>query len=288
MPGKHREQLDDHSSAMHPDAMAQLQAEVTEKVRDNQARIVQWNDIRHNPHPNLKISPVAMIPHKSRGFRAILDLSFHLRLLTGEHVPSVNESTTLVAPRGAIDQLGHVLQRIIHAFAETEPVAAIFMAKFDIKDGFWRLDCAEVKEWNFTYVLPQIQCEPIRLVVPNSLQMGWVESPAYFCVASETARDVATWYMEQAMSDTTPHKFLQHAMDSADVAALPQTAPETSFKYFLDVYVDDFIPMAIASSQQQLAHVANAVMNGIHDVFPAHTQPEQDLILYKKLMKKEG
>ena len=157
-----------------------------------------------------------MIPHKSPGYGAILDLSFCLRLSTGNYVPSVNKATTLMAPRGAIDQLGHVLQRIIHAFVETEPESAILMAKFDIKDGFWRLDCAEGKEWNFAYVLPQIQGEPIGLVVPNSLQMGWVESPAYFCVASETARDVATWYTEQAMSDTTPHKFLQHATDSAN------------------------------------------------------------------------
>jgi hypothetical protein len=44
------------------------------------------------------------------------------------------------APKGAIDQLGHSLTRIIHAFAETEEDARIFMAKWDIKDKFWRLD----------------------------------------------------------------------------------------------------------------------------------------------------
>ena len=48
-------------------------------------------------------------------------------------------------------------------------------------------------EWNFAYVLPQEEGKPIRLVVPNALQMGWKESPGYFCSASETApaRDVA-------------------------------------------------------------------------------------------------
>jgi hypothetical protein len=39
----------------------------------------------------------------------------------------------------AIDQLGHTLTCIIHAFAETEDEAKIFMAKWDIKDGFWRM-----------------------------------------------------------------------------------------------------------------------------------------------------
>jgi hypothetical protein len=277
-----------HVSAMEPPAMAQLAKEIAEKVENNQARVVLWDDIRKSPPPNLKISPVAMIPHKSRGYRAILDLSFRLRLSTGQHVPSVNESTTLTAPRGAIDQLGHTLSRIIHAFAETDPDAAIFMAKFDIKDGFWRLDCAAGEEWNFAYVMPQAPEEPVKLVVPNSLQMGWVESPAYFCVASETARDVAAWHAERPIGELPAHKFLHKAMEGEDVQqlALPPTC--TPFRYFLDVYVDDFIQLAIPTSRQQLEHITNAVLTGIHEIFPAHPQPEHDPISYKKLLKGEG
>ena len=75
----------------------------------------------------LKISPIAMIPHKSRKYRAILDLSFRLRLKNGGFVPSVNESTTLEAPAGAIDQLGHSLSRLIHAMAEAGPDDKVFM-----------------------------------------------------------------------------------------------------------------------------------------------------------------
>jgi hypothetical protein len=29
-----------------------------------------------------------------------------------------------------------------------------FMAKWDVKDGFWRLDGQDGEEWNFAYVLP--------------------------------------------------------------------------------------------------------------------------------------
>ena len=46
--------------------------------------------------------------------------------------------------------------------------------------------------------------------------------------------------------------------------------------------------MAIASSQEQLEHVANAVMHGIHDVFPADETDSEDPISLKKLLKKEG
>ena len=135
-----------------------------------------------------------MIPHKSRLFWAILDLSFSLRLRDGSIIPSVNESTTLEAPAGAIDQMGHALQQVIHAFAEDHTEGSeIFMAKYDVKDGFWRLDCETGEELNFCYVLPPKNAgDPVKLVVPTSLQMGWVESPPYFCAA----RDVAAQYAE--------------------------------------------------------------------------------------------
>lgn len=82
------------------------------------------------------------------------------------------------------------------------------MVKWDIKDGFWWLDCEAGEEWNFTYVLPlSIGGNPL-LMVPTSLQMGWIESLPYFCTASETARDVGTTYAENPIRQTNDHKFL--------------------------------------------------------------------------------
>ena len=127
----------------------------------------------------------------------------------------------LTAPQEAIDQLGHVLSCIIHTFAESDPEATIFMAKFDIKDGFWRLACTAGDKWNFTYVMPQPPGQPVELVVPNSLQTGWVESLAYFCTTSETAQDVATWYTDQPLAEELQHKFLHYSMDRPDIATLP-------------------------------------------------------------------
>ena len=160
-------------------------------MRLGQAKVVEWETIKNNPPPQLKISPVAAIPHNSKPYRSILDLSFRLRLQEGGHIPAVNDTTLKTAPRGAIDQIGHSLKRLIYAFAEVGMDDKVFMAKWDIKDGFWRLDCKSGEEWNFAYVWPQPEGEPIRLIVPTSLQMGWIESPPYFCAASETARDVA-------------------------------------------------------------------------------------------------
>jgi hypothetical protein len=47
-------------------------------------------------------------------------------------------------------------------FAEADKTTKIFMAKWDIKDGVWCLDCTEGEEYyNFAYVLPQPEEEPI-------------------------------------------------------------------------------------------------------------------------------
>jgi hypothetical protein len=277
-----------HISAMDPAAIAQLEGEIADKVKEGQCKVVLWNDIKDDPPEQLKISPLAMIPHKSRAFRAILDLSFRLRLEDGSEVPSVNEATTLEAPAAAIDQMGHALSRIIHAFAEADDDAKIFMAKFDIKDGFWRLDCQQGEEWNFAYVLPQREGEPVRLVVPTSLQMGWVESPSYFCAASETARDVAAKYAETSIGALADHKFAKYSKGSEAFEDLPEKSGDTKLRYFFEVYVDDFVPLAIASSKEQLEHVAKALLHGIHDVFPANDDDSNDPTSLKKLLKKEG
>jgi hypothetical protein len=118
--------------------------------------------------------------------------------------------------------------------------------------------------------------------------MGWVESPPYFCTASETARDVATWYVNSPVGQLPPHPFLNYSTHNGDVQQLPPVVGDNSFHYFVEVYVDDFIPMVIATSQEQVQHVANAVMTGIHDVFPPAQEAEEDSISLKKLRKGDG
>lgn len=201
-----------HKSAMEPDAIAHFAVEIQEKVRQGQARVVLWDDIKNNPPAQLKISPVAAIPHKSQAFRSILDLSFSLRLEDGGRIASVNETTTRLAPEGSIDQLGHSSKRVIHAFVEAEKEEKIYMAKWDIQDGFWRLSCREGDEYNFAYVLPQAAGKPVRLVIPTLLQMGWVESPPFFCVVSETARDVATDFIDTPVGSLLSHKFEHYSI----------------------------------------------------------------------------
>ena len=88
-----------------------------------------------------------------------------MRFKNGVVWASVNNTTEKTAPAGAIDQIGECLSYIIHALAEADEDAKIFMAKWDIKDGFWQMDCAAGEEWNFAYVLPQEEGQPTTLVV---------------------------------------------------------------------------------------------------------------------------
>jgi hypothetical protein len=107
------------------------------------------------------------------------------------------------------------------------------------------------------------------MVIPTSLQMGWAELPPYFCTATETARDVSTEYINMDMGSLPTHKFEKYAVGDADYATLPEcTATKTGFLYMVEVYVVDFMSLVIPVSQEQLRHVATAVMTGIHDVFP--------------------
>ena len=114
----------------------------------------------------------------------------------------------------------------------------------DIKDGFWRMTCAEGEEWNFAYVLPNHPGKPVEIVVPLVLQMGWAESPQFFCAASETARDVAEWYVSETIG-TLPHHLLED-LTMPPGAKLPTTADMSgtkaiTFLQLLEVYVGDFI-----------------------------------------------
>jgi hypothetical protein len=95
----------------------------------------------------------------SSTFCSILELLFQLQLKNGRVLAAVNDTTKKTALKGVIDQIGECLAWVIHAFAEAEDDAKIFMAKWDTKDGFWRIDCREGEEWNFAYILPHSRRE---------------------------------------------------------------------------------------------------------------------------------
>jgi hypothetical protein len=135
-----------------------------------------------------------------------------------------------------------------------------------------------------TCYLSQQACQSY-LVVPTSLQMGWVESPPFFCAASETAGDITEEYMETPVATLPKNKFIKHVMTHETVQELPVTGEEkTGFACMLEVYVDDYMSVVIPVTQE----VATAIMTGIHDVFPVDNNNSNHPIFEKKLSQKEG
>ncbi len=62
--------------------------EALKKVATGQATIVDWDTIKDDPPPQMKVSPIAAISHKSKAFRSIIDLSFLLCLRDASEVAS--------------------------------------------------------------------------------------------------------------------------------------------------------------------------------------------------------
>jgi len=279
-----------HMSALEPEAMQAFRDEVVEKVKLGQARIITWDDIKDNPPKELKLSPISQIPHKSRKFRTILDLSFTLKNGDQTIAPAVNSTTEPTAPEEALGQMGSALPRLIVAMARCPDDATIYFTKFDIQDGFWRMINELGKEYNFAFVMPTRDDEPLQIVVPTSLQMGWVESPPFFCGASETARDVADEYAEAPLG-TLPEHPLEGGTKLAEEelqAMLDEkpSDPQARLKYLIEVYVDDFIAAAQATSPEELKHIARALLHAIHDVFPEGVFSDDDQPVSVKKIKK--
>jgi len=74
-------------------------------------------------------------------------------------------------------ELGNVIPRIIHTMATAPNTGIPFLfSKLDLKDGYWRMNVSPDDAFHFAYVLPRLNdTDPIQLVIPDSLQMGWSE-----------------------------------------------------------------------------------------------------------------
>jgi hypothetical protein len=175
---------------------------------------------------------------------------------------------------------------MIHAFTEAKEDEKIFMAKWDVKDGFWQMDCHKDEQWNFVYVLLQSPGSSVILVIPLSVQTGWVESPPFFCSATETSRDFALQYRDTAVGSLKEHKFKAYIKGNVTFEEFQEKEAKGNLRYFLKVYVDNLMLLIIPATNEEMLHVATAVMTSIHDVFPKDNNDNNDPISCLKKMKK--
>jgi len=125
------------------------------------------------------------------------------------------------------------------------------------------------------------------LVVPSSLQMGWFESPPYFSGAAEKGRDVAKVLANTAIGSLTPHKYEHMAVVHNKVKDLPKTS-NLPFHLKCEVYANNFMSLIIPTLLNQVKHVANTTMYGIHSAFPPDKDYTKDAISFIKMLKGDG
>ena len=174
---------DDHPTASHPgpqnrykrlfcmpptfskstDVRTALRSEAHKKLQNVFSRIFKYKTIKDLLPPKLKISTAAYIPHKSRIFCVILDISFRL-CVNGKYLSLVYYDTVKTSPQQSMGHLGSTLKWLITLMADNYDLDfPLIFTKLDIAEGFWWLVVSHIQVWNFWYVLPEADGWPVSL-----------------------------------------------------------------------------------------------------------------------------
>ena len=68
--------------------------------------------------------------------------------------------------------------------------------------------------------MPHLTEARISIILPKHCKLGWAESPAYFCTATETGRDIIEMLLREGVE--LPEHPLERFMQRTK---LPETAP---------------------------------------------------------------
>jgi hypothetical protein len=111
----------------------------------------------------------------------------------------VNDTTECLAPLKGVKEIGHVLPKLLQFMADTPAQEAIGFSKIDLSDRFWQMLVTDEQKWKFCYVMPDPPGSRVHIVVPSALQMGWAESPPYFCAATQAGREIVEYLIDHPL-----------------------------------------------------------------------------------------
>jgi hypothetical protein len=171
---------------------------------------------------------------------------------------------------------------------DTQEGLYILLSKLDISNGFWRLVVQEADSYNFAYVLPQQDREPIQIVVPSAVQIGWVESQPLFCAVTKLARDLTQHLIDNRVC--LPAHPLEDKISIKNVPLHAQMATPTKL---LQVYMDNFCNVVTQSlDESHVPMIRRALIHGVHAVLPEPAvtghQNRKDPLSKKKLEQGDG
>jgi hypothetical protein len=281
-----------HPTARTPKSIALFAEDIEYQIKAGFCWVFPWEELKHCLPANCKISPVAVVPQVGRRGQIILNLLFPVYQSINGVVTvtqeSVNDSTVLNAPSEAVKEIGKVFPRLLQYMRDTPEGLHILFSKLDISDWFWRLVVQEADSYNFGYVLPQHDGEPIQIVVPSVVQMGWVESPPLFCAVTESARDITQHLIDNKVCLPT------HPLeDKISIEKVPMRARMATPTKLLQVYVDNFCNAAMQLlDKSHILMIRWASIYAVHAVFPEPAvtghQNRKDPLSNKKLEQGDG
>jgi hypothetical protein len=286
---KHALEAGPHTSAMSPENIELIWDDIRYQEKDGFVHIVTEEQLGEISPPNLKISRVAVVPQTNRRGRIILNLSASVALpsyrpqgqrrrIEPVH-PSVNETTAPAADQSAAEALGTARNAILRFMFEVDPTWEIDWQKVDLSDGFWRMIVEHGEAYNFVFQLPMRPGDTTRyFVIPAALQMGWKNSPAYFCLGTEGARELIRRLLALTFKTgiQKPHRHEGSCVappTELEAARRQDWTQPSACALFSRCFVDDFMnglagePSRSSRHQEQL-WFSRATMHAIHAVFP--------------------
>lgn len=170
-----------------------LREEMADLIRQGYWITLPYSSVRQLP--NLRISPMGIVPQRKRRPRIIVDYTFS----------GVNDDTVPVAPTEAM-QFGRTFHRILQRIANADPRhRPVHMAKVDIADGFYRVGLRAQDIQALGVAIPTPPGTDPLVAFPLTLPMGWRNSPPYFCAITETVVDLTNQEVP-ARPRLTPHR----------------------------------------------------------------------------------
>jgi hypothetical protein len=281
-----------HPMARSPESIALFIEDIEYQIKASFCRVFTWKELKCCLPANLKIYPVAVVPQVGRRGQIILDLLFPVYQKINGVVTvtqeSVNESTVLKAPSEVVKEIEKVFLRLLQYMHDMPEGLHVLFSKLDVSNGFWRLVVQEADSYNFAYVLPQQDGEPIRIVVPSAVQMEWVESPSLFCAVAKSA-----WDFTQHLVDNRVCLPLHPLEDKISIKNVPMRAQTATPTKLLQVYVDNFCNAATQSlGRSHIPMIRQVSIHGVHAIFPEPAvtghQNRKDPLSKKKLEQGDG
>jgi hypothetical protein len=146
--------------------------------------------------------------------------------------------------------LPHILWLLQHANPKFGPPQ---LAKYDVKDGFYRLFLRALDCLRLALVLPKYEGEAQLVAVPLACTMGWVQSPPTFCTMSETVCDLANSAIRSNKPADAEHRLEVQAGVDDDLSYSWEPREKEPEQTSADKALEPYSRTALASTKPEAA-----------------------------------